>query len=58
MCVSEPLEGSYADSRELMDLQVGEALEGHGESHLFELVRDMAANHGPRTGKGKRKRQH
>ena len=57
MCVSQPLEGSYADSRELMDLRVGEALERHVKFHLFELIRYMAANHGPQTGKGKRKQE-
>ena len=28
-----------------MDLRVAETLEGHRKSHLFELIRDVTANH-------------
>ena len=52
MRTSQSLEGPYADAREFVDLWVSEALEGHGESHLFQLIRDMTANHGGR-GQGK-----
>ena len=45
MPTSQTFEGSHADSREFMDFRVTEALERHGKSHFFEVIRDMTANH-------------
>jgi ABC-type phosphate/phosphonate transport system permease subunit len=39
------LEGLYADAHKFIDLRVGEALKEHGKSHLFQLVRDVTADH-------------
>ena len=46
MCASQTLDGSLADSCELVDLRVTKALEGQGESQFLELVTDVSANHG------------
>ena len=45
MCASQPLDRSHTDACELVDLRVGDALEGHRKSHLLELVRNAAADH-------------
>ena len=46
VCTSKSLKGSHTYSCVFMDLQVVEALEGHEESHFFELIRDVMTNHG------------
>jgi hypothetical protein len=51
MCASQTLEGPHADSRELVDLRVTEALKGHGECHFFELVTDVSTDHGWEGGR-------
>jgi hypothetical protein len=51
MCASQTLEGPDADSRELVDLRVTEALKGHGECHFLKLVTDESTNHGWEGGR-------
>jgi hypothetical protein len=40
------LDGPHTNSGEFVDLQVMETLEGHRESHFFDVVRDVTTNHG------------
>jgi hypothetical protein len=54
MSTSKSLEGSHTYSHVFMDLRVAEALEGHGEHHFFELIRDVMTDHGREGGRHKR----
>ena len=46
MGASQTLDRPYTDTCVLVNIGVGDALEGHRKGHLFELIRDVAANHG------------
>jgi hypothetical protein len=45
MQASHPLEGPLTNSRKFANLRVRDALEGHGERHLLDVIGDVAADH-------------